>query len=96
MVSQQAVRRFLRKFIDKPPTSRGNGYKEAAQRASRLATVAGEHEASAVLVSLLQGVASLSRGDALDLLSQAHRPIVEVVGLDAIKAAMEDVAEVWP
>jgi hypothetical protein len=97
-VSQQAVRRFLRKFIDRPSTlqRRGDGYNEAAQRASRLATVEGENEASAALVSLLQGVASLSRGDAIDLLYQAHRPIVEMVGLDAIKAALEDVAEVWP
>ena len=97
-VSQQAVRRFLTKFIDNPPASqrRGDGYAEAAQHASRLATAVGEPEISAALVSLLQEVASLSRGDALDVLSQAPRRLVEMVGLDAIKAATDDVAEVWP
>ncbi|MEM5292742.1 hypothetical protein VSR82_00105 [Burkholderia sp. JPY481] len=63
---------------------------------AQLAKVEAEHGAAAFLVSLLQYVVGFPRKDALDMLSQAHRPIVELVGVDAVNLTLEDVAQIWP
>ena len=69
---------------------------DASVRAVRLAVVEGEHKAAASLVPLLQDVAGLPRRDALDLLSMARQPLVELVGAGAVRVALDDVAQIWP
>jgi hypothetical protein len=72
------------------------GYDKMAKIVARFATVNTEAEAAALLVLLLKYVANLPRRDALDMLSQANRPLVAIIGVDAIKVALEDVVQIWP
>ena len=81
---------------ERPSLRRPSGYDKAARRAARLAAVGGEHETAASLASLLQDVAGLPRRDALDLLSIASRPLVELVGAGVVRVALDDVSQMWP